>query len=78
MQSGQHFTRVALPVLYEKCSAEVANEVSKAEYFTITADLRSSHTMEPYISITINYINANFNLNTKFLQTVFISEDYPR
>lgn len=76
LPSRHYFTRVALPALYEKCRAEVANEVSKAEYFATTTDLWSSRTMEPYISLTIHYIDADFNLNTKCLQTVFIPEDH--
>ena len=63
--SRHHFTRVALPALYNKCHEEVANDVSTAEYFATTMDLWSSHTMEPYISLTIHYIDADFNLKTK-------------
>ncbi len=76
LPSRHYFTRVALPALYEKCRAEMANEVSKAEYFATTTDLWSSRTMEPYISLTIHYIDADFNLNTKCLQTAFIPEDH--
>ncbi|XP_055053943.2 E3 SUMO-protein ligase ZBED1 [Misgurnus anguillicaudatus] len=76
LPSRHYFTRVALPALYEKCRAEVANEVLKAEYIAATTDLWSSRKMEPYISLTIHYIDANFNLNTKCLQTAFIPEDH--
>ena len=34
--------------------------------------------MEPYISLTIHYIDAHFNLKTKCLQTVFFPEDHTR
>lgn len=76
LPSRHHFSRVAMPYLYNKCHAEVANEVTKAEYFAITTDLWSSRTMEPYISLTIHYIDADFRLNTKCLQTAFIPEDH--
>ena len=77
LPSRHHFSRVALPDLFNKCHAEVANEVAKAEYFAITTDLWSSgRTMEPYISLTIHYIDSDFCLNTKCLQTAFIPEDH--
>ncbi|MBN3296042.1 ZBED4 protein, partial [Amia calva] len=76
MPSRHHFTRVALPTLHNKCCKEVANDASTAEYFATTMDIWSSRTMEPYISLTINYIDFDFNLKTKCLQTAFSPEDH--
>ncbi|KAK0156302.1 Zinc finger BED domain-containing protein 1 [Merluccius polli] len=39
-------------------------------------DLWSSRTMEPYISLTLHYIDANFTMKTNCLQTAFFPEDH--
>lgn len=76
LPSFHHFSRVVLPTMYEKCRAEVAKEVTKAADFAVTSDLWSSRTMELYISLTIHYIDTDFNLRARCLQTAFIPEDH--
>ncbi|KAF3856838.1 hypothetical protein F7725_017561 [Dissostichus mawsoni] len=72
MPFRHYFSRSALPALYDKCRGEVERDVAaSADYFATTTDLWSSRTMEPYISLTIHYIDADFNLKTKCLQTAF-------
>ncbi|KAK7891329.1 hypothetical protein WMY93_023292 [Mugilogobius chulae] len=74
--SRHHFTRSALPALYEKCRDKVSEELLAADFFAVTTDLWSSRTMEPYISLTVHYIDVNFNLVAKCLQTAFMPEDH--
>ncbi|KAK0145490.1 Zinc finger BED domain-containing protein 1 [Merluccius polli] len=76
LPSRKHFSRVALPALYDKCRAEVEKDISTAEYFATTTDLWSSRTMEPYIPLTVHYINADFTMKTKCLQTAFFPVDH--
>lgn len=76
LPSRKHFSRVALPALYDKCRAEVEKDVSTAEYFATTTDLWSSRSMEPYISLTVHYIDADFAMKTKCLQTAFFPDDH--
>ena len=71
LPSRHHFSRIALPALYDECRGKVAREVSTALYFAITTDLWSSRTMEPYISLTLHYIDANFTMKTNCLQMAF-------
>uniref|UniRef100_A0A673CIH1 BED-type domain-containing protein n=1 Tax=Sphaeramia orbicularis TaxID=375764 RepID=A0A673CIH1_9TELE len=76
LPSRHHFTRAALPALYEKRRHEVANELLGADFFAIMTDLWSSRTMEPYISLTVHFIDSDFNLNAKCLQASFLPEDH--
>ncbi|XP_028300964.1 zinc finger BED domain-containing protein 1-like [Gouania willdenowi] len=76
LPSSHHFSRIALPALYDECRGKVAKEVSTAVYFATTTDLWSSRTMEPYINLTLHYIDADFTIKTNCLQTAFFPEDH--
>lgn len=76
LPSQHHFTRIVLPYMYRQCWEEVTKEVSKVDDFAATTDLWSSHTTEPYISLTIHFIDTEFNLKVKCFQTAFMPEDH--
>ncbi|XP_077359939.1 E3 SUMO-protein ligase ZBED1-like [Festucalex cinctus] len=46
------------------------------DHFATTTDLWSSRTTEPYISLSIHFINSNFELKTRCLQTSFFPVDH--
>lgn len=60
LPSRHHFSRAALPALYDKRRNEVANELLNADFFAITTDLWSSRTMEPYISLNNSFHRRHF------------------
>ena len=76
LPSRHHFSRVVLPNMYDKCRKEVEEEVSTADNFAATTDLWSSRTMEPYISLTVHFIDTEFTLRVRCLQTAFMPEDH--
>ncbi|KAL2081527.1 hypothetical protein ACEWY4_023380 [Coilia grayii] len=76
LPSRHHFNRMVLPNMYQQCRDKVTKEVSAADEFAATTDLWSSRTMEPYISLTIHFIDTEFNLKVKCLQTAFMPEDH--
>lgn len=76
LPSRKYFCGVALPGLYDKCCAEVEKDVATADYFATTIDLWSSHRMEPYISLTLHYIDEDFTMKTECLQTAFFPSDH--
>ena len=76
LPSRHHFSRVVLPNMYLQCREQVSNVVSKADNFAATTDLWSSRTMEPYISLTLHFIDSEFCLNVRCLQTAFMPEDH--
>ncbi|RXN32801.1 zinc finger BED domain-containing 1-like protein [Labeo rohita] len=76
LPSRTHFTRFAIPEMYEKCKAGVEHELKQVKYFATTTDMWSSRTMEPYMSLTVHYVNDNFKMKSRCLQTAFFPEDH--
>lgn len=75
--SRTHFSQAALPALYKKGRGKIKDELKQAEFYSTTSDLWSSRTMEPYISLTIHYIDGDFKLRNKCLQTAYFPQDFP-
>ncbi|KAL1252580.1 hypothetical protein QQF64_017273 [Cirrhinus molitorella] len=74
--SRNHFSNVALPSLYAKCRKEIEREILSLEYFAATTDLWSSRTAEPYLSLTVHFIDSKFEMKSKLLQTSFFPQDH--
>ncbi|KAK6167190.1 hypothetical protein SNE40_021283 [Patella caerulea] len=73
---GRKYFSTAIPKLYQTVRDQVMEEVSEATYFAGTTDLWSSRTMEPYMSYTAHFIDRDWNLASKHLQTVFFPDDH--
>ncbi|XDV18076.1 hypothetical protein PO909_023848 [Leuciscus waleckii] len=52
------------------------NEIRYLEAYSATTDLWSSRTTEPYISLTIHFIDDDWKLRSRCLQTAFFPEDH--
>lgn len=71
-----HFSNTAIPHLYSKCRRKVQAEIATVKYFSTTTDLWSSRTSEPYISLTVHFIDDNFDLKSRCLQTSYFPQDH--
>lgn len=71
-----YFSHVAIPELYSKCKHKVMLEVQAAGFFAATTDLWTSLATEPYQSLTVHFINEDFDLKTRCLQTAFFPDDH--
>lgn len=67
--------KTCLPELYTEWQRCPDNEIPNAAFFFTTTDLWSSRTTEPYISLTIHYIDDNWKLQSQFLQTSYFPDD---
>ncbi|XP_038129439.1 E3 SUMO-protein ligase ZBED1-like [Cyprinodon tularosa] len=76
LPSRTYFNRVAIPQLYGECRAKVLNELENMEFYASTTDLWSSRTTEPYMSLTVHFVNANFELRSRCLQTAYFPTDH--
>ncbi|XP_053170155.1 zinc finger BED domain-containing protein 4-like [Scomber japonicus] len=74
--SRTYFSDVAIPNLYEKCRTTVESELDQVEYFACTTDLWSSRTTEPYISLTVHFLDREFQLKTRCLQTQYFPGEH--
>jgi len=63
-------------VLYEKTRERVAAEITSAHYFSSTTDMWSSSTMEPYLSYSVHFIDNDWVLQSRCLQTLFVPKDH--
>lgn len=73
--SRTYFSHVAIPEMYTECRNKLETEL-KNEYYATTTDLWSSRTTEPYLSLTVHFINYDFELKSHCLQTVYFPADH--
>ena len=76
LPSRKYFSETAIPSLYSSVREKVMEELSSVEYFSGTTDHWSSVGLKPYISYTIHYIDDQWQLQSKCLQTHFLPEDH--
>ncbi|XP_019206021.1 zinc finger BED domain-containing protein 1-like [Oreochromis niloticus] len=76
LPTKKYFSKVALPALYEEIRTEVSNALSSVEFFASTTDMWSSRTSDPYMSLTIHYVDKDWKLQNKCLETSFFPEDH--
>ncbi|XP_057210771.1 E3 SUMO-protein ligase ZBED1-like [Triplophysa rosa] len=72
----KHFSVTALPRLYAERSEQLEQELQNVAYFASTSDMWSSRTSEPYLSLTIHFIDKDWKLQSKCLQTAYFPEDH--
>lgn len=70
------FSKAALPVVHAKHPWSIERDLRAVEYFATTTDLWSSRIREPYMSLTVNYIDGDYAMQGQCLQTSFISQDH--
>ncbi|KAJ4943422.1 hypothetical protein JOQ06_005923, partial [Pogonophryne albipinna] len=71
----KYFAEKALPALYVEVREKVTNQLTNVTHFSTTTDLWSSRTCEPYLSLTVHYVD-NWELKSACLQTSFFPEDH--
>uniref|UniRef100_A0A9J8CLF4 BED-type domain-containing protein n=1 Tax=Cyprinus carpio carpio TaxID=630221 RepID=A0A9J8CLF4_CYPCA len=76
MPSRIHITKVVLPDLYDACRAKVEAEIHKGMFYATTTDMWWSRTTHPYMSLTAHFINHDWNLCSRCLQTSYFPEDH--
>ena len=72
-----YFNRIAIPSMYENTREQISLKMKKeAHYFSATTDLWSSRTSDPYLSLTVHYIDTEWNLQSHCLQANYMPEDH--
>lgn len=74
--SRKYFTRVELPRLYAETRAKVEKEIRDVCFYALTTDLWTSRVTQPYMSLTIHFIDRDWNLCSRCLQTTYFPEDH--
>ena len=76
LPSQKYFSQRSLPRLYASLKEKVKQELSAASFFSAITDLWSSICLKPFISYTIHFINSNWKLCSRCLQTQYIPKDH--
>ncbi|XP_019211639.1 zinc finger BED domain-containing protein 1-like [Oreochromis niloticus] len=76
MPGRKHFSKVELPRLYDACRAKVEKDVCSVMHYALTTDLWTSRDTQPYMSVTIHFINKDWTLCARCLQTAYFPEDH--
>lgn len=76
LPSRRYFSETALPKLYESCRQTLSHKLQKVTYYATTSDLWSSRTSEPYLSLTIHFVDEEWQLQSFCLQTSYFPEDH--
>ncbi|KAF7214478.1 zinc finger BED domain-containing protein 1-like, partial [Nothobranchius furzeri] len=72
----KYFSQTALPQLYDERREKLEMELKDVSFFATTADLWSSRSSEPYLSLTIHYMDKEWTLQSTCLQTAYFPEDH--
>ena len=68
MPYKDHFSRLAIPSLYEKTEGDIQKKIiNEMGNFSATADLWSSCTSEPYLCLTIHYVDSAWKTEKSLL-----------
>nr|XP_055045531.1 E3 SUMO-protein ligase ZBED1-like [Misgurnus anguillicaudatus] len=76
LPSRNYFSQIAIPKHYNSRREEVQKEMASVTFFSTTTDLWSSRTSEPYISLTVHFVDEEFELKSRCLQTSYFPEDH--
>ncbi len=73
----KHFSEIEIPALYSLVRANTVKPlVSKVECYAATTDLWTSGSCDPYITVTLHFIDYEWNLKSFCLDTVPMYDDH--
>lgn len=72
----RHFTNQSIPSLYNSMKAKVMAELQHASGISCTTDGWTSITTDPYVSLTVHFLDPKFQLKTYCLRTMYLPESH--
>ena len=76
LPSRRHFTDYKIPQLSSQVKENVMAASLNISFFSSTTDFWTSSTCCPYITITVHFINSEWNLKSFLLDTSVVYEDH--
>lgn len=76
LPSRKYFSDVALPQLYNSTHQRIAAELDGVLFYSATTDLWSSRVMQPYLSLTLHFINDDWTLRSVCLQKAYFHDEH--
>ena len=67
-----YFSETAVPKTYNELKVIVESEIKDVDFFSATTDMWSSIKMHPYMSLTVHFVNKDWILKYRCLETSFL------
>ena len=74
--SRKVFSSPEIPALYLRVRNDIIEQLKQVKYYAITTDLWTSGSCDPYITLTVHYIDGEWSLESKCLDTVALFADH--
>jgi len=74
--SRQHFSDNLIPKIYNATKLKLIDELADVEFVSITSDGWTSRSTQSYETVTCHYINKDWELQNKVLQTRIMTESH--
>lgn len=71
-----YFTRTAIPTRYAEVKESIRKMLKNVCFVSCTMDGWSSAVRDPYLSLTVHFIDADWSLKTKCLHTMYCPESH--
>ncbi|XP_059371308.1 E3 SUMO-protein ligase ZBED1-like [Carassius carassius] len=75
LPSRNYFAQEALPQMYTEIKQSLADRLANVTHFALTSDMWSSRTCEPYMSMTVHFIQ-DWEMKTACLQTSYFPQNH--
>lgn len=72
----QHYSEKFIPELYIKTIEDLSERLLRAERVAITTDARTSCATDSYVTITVHYVNLDWELESNVLQARVFNESH--
>jgi len=78
LPSRTHFTKVAVPALVNDVKSGIEEKIKakQLDYYSATTDLWILSAGDPYMTFTIHFIDANWDVVSYCLQTYYLPRDH--
>lgn len=70
LPSRKHLATNVIPSLYNECKTKVKLQIENIDFISVTTDLWSSTANDDYLSITVHFINSEFELKHFCLEVI--------
>ena len=74
--SRNYFSKTAIPELYLQEKAGITDALKTIPYISCTTDGWSSLAKDPYMSLTVHYIDKDWQLESKCIATTYLPESH--
>lgn len=72
----KYFSKTAIPAKFNEMKIKMKQDLKSATSISCTTDGWSSSTTDPYISLTVHFIDEAWNLKTYCLRTIYMPESH--